>query len=177
MRRLWASRSNAAAMNELHKAYLNLGSNIQPEINLVRAIHLLEKQGEVQKISNAWESESVGAPGPNYLNVCLVFVSPFTIVQLKEQVIHTIETQLGRIRTEDKYIPRTIDIDIILFDNQLLNEQVWETAFVIAPLAEIYPWYQNPLTGERIEEIAARIRQEIWIQPRPEILGGNYPKV
>ena len=177
MRRLWALRSNAAAMNELHKAYLNLGSNIQPEINLVRAMHLLEKQGEVQKISSAWESESVGAPGPNYLNVCLLFVSPYTNVELKEQVIDAIETQLGRKRTENKYIPRTIDIDIILFDDQPLTDENWEAAFVIVPLAEIYPEYQNPITGERITETAARLRQREWIETRHEILSENNPKV
>lgn len=177
MRHLWALRSNAAAMNELHKAYLNLGSNIQPAVNLVRAIHLLEKQGEVQKISSAWESESVGAPGPNYLNVCLLFVSQYTNVELKEQVIDAIETQLGRTRTENKYIPRTIDIDIILFDNQPLTDEPWKAAFVIVPLAEIYPEYQNPITGERITETAARLRQREWIETRPEILSENNPNV
>ena len=164
-------------MNELHKAYINLGSNIQPEINLVRAVHLLEKHGEVQKISNVWESESVGAPGPNYLNVCLLFISPYTKDPLKEQVIHPIEAQLGRKREKDKYIPRTIDIDIILFDDQPHDDRVWETAFVIVPLAEIYPQYQNPITGERIAEMAARLRQQIWIEPRPGILSGNNPIV
>ena len=164
-------------MNELHKAYLNLGSNIEPEINLVRAIQLLKEYGEVQKISNAWESESVGAPGPNYLNVCVVFISSHGERQLKEQVLHSIEAQLGRKRTEDKYIPRTIDIDIILFDDRLLEEQVWETAFVIMPLAEIYPGYRNPITGERIEEAAARLGKGIWMEPRPDVLRGSHPIV
>ena len=164
-------------MNELPKVYLNLGSNIQPEINLVLAIHLLEKHGEVQKISSAWESESVGAPGPNYLNVCVLFVSHYTNVELKEQVIDTIETQLGRKRTENKYIPRTIDIDIILFDDQPLTDEIWEAAFVVVPLAEIYPEYQNPITGERIAETAVRLRQREWIETRPEILSENNPKV
>lgn len=160
-------------MNEYHKSYLNLGSNIQPEINLARAIQLLGTFGEVQQVSSAWESESVGAPGPNYLNACLLFVSPHTKVELKEQVIHPIEAQLDRKRTVNKYIPRTIDIDLILFDDQPANTKVWETAFVILPLAEIYPGYQNPLTGERIEETAARLRQETWMQPRPEVFSGN----
>ena len=164
-------------MNELHKAYLNLGSNIQPEVNVVRAIQLLGEYGGLQKISNAWESKSVGALGPNYLNVCLLFVSPHTKTQLKEQIIHPIEAQLGRKRTEDKYIPRTIDIDIILFDDRPDDARVWETAFVIVPLAEIYSEYKNPITGERISNTAARLRKEIWIEPRLEILSGNKPIV
>ena len=44
----------------MHQVYLSLGSNIQPEINLVRAIELLHEYGEIQKVSSAWESESVG---------------------------------------------------------------------------------------------------------------------
>lgn len=162
-------------MNELHNAYLNLGSNIQPEINILRAIDLLKKYGEIQKVSTVWESESVGAPGPNYLNVCLLFVSSHTEVELKEQVIHTIETQLGRIRAENKYIPRTIDIDIILFDGKAINAKDWESAFVMVPLAEIYPEYQYPFAGEIIAVTAKRLGKMTWIEPRPEVLKGNKP--
>lgn len=164
-------------MNELHNFVLNLGSNIQPEVNLVRAIQLLKRYGKVQKVSAAWESESVGSSGPNYLNACLLFMSSYRKDELKKQVIYPIESTLGRKRTEDKYIPRTIDIDIILFDDQPQNDSVWETAFVIVPLAEIYPEYRNPITGEQITETAARLRQREWIEPRPQILSGNNAKV
>ena len=160
-------------MNDLHKAYLNLGSNIQPELNIVRAVGLLKKYGEIQKVSTVWESESVGAPGPNYLNLCVLFVSTSTKVELKQQIIHTIETQLGRIRTVDKYIPRTIDIDIILFDGKPTNAKDWESAFVIVPLAEIYPEYQNPFADEIIAVTAERLGKMTWIQPRPEVLSGD----
>ncbi len=59
-------------MSKLHLAYLSLGSNIQPEINLVKAIQLLQKHDRIEKISSVWESESVGAAGPNYLNACIL---------------------------------------------------------------------------------------------------------
>lgn len=144
-------------------------------MNIARGIDLLKKYGEIRKISTVWESESVGGPGPNYLNVCLLFVSTYTKAQLKEQVIDIIETQLGRIRTEDKYIPRTIDIDIILFDDKHTNAKDWESAFMIVPLAEIYPEYQNPFTGEIIGATAERLRKLTWIQPRPEVIRGNDP--
>ena len=158
-------------MNESHKAYLNLGSNIQPEINIGRAIELLRSYGEIRKVSRAWESESVGAPGPNYLNVCVSFVSSHTKIELKEHVIYVIETQLGRIRTEDKYIPRTIDIDIILFDDKPQANDIWETGFVVVPLAEIYPEYENPITSEKITDAATRLRSNIWMKPHPGIPG------
>lgn len=163
-------RSNEAAMSELHKAYLNLGSNIQPEMSLVKTVQLLSEYGEVQKISSVWESKPVGGPGPNYLNVCLLFTSPHTKLKLKEQVIHSIEARLGRKRTEDKYTPRTIDIDIILFDDQPSTKRFWEAAFVIVPLAEICPEYRNPATSEQITDMAARLRQTVWMEARPEVL-------
>jgi len=157
-------------MSESHLAYLNLGSNIEPEINLVNAIELLHSYGEIQKVSSAWESRSVGAAAANYLNACVSFVSPFMQTELKERIIRPIEAQLRRKRSENKYVSRTIDIDIVLFDGKPCNDNFWRFAFVIVPLAEIYPEYQNPLTKESILRTAARLRQELWIEARPEVL-------
>jgi 2-amino-4-hydroxy-6-hydroxymethyldihydropteridine diphosphokinase len=157
-------------MSELHFAHLSLGSNIQPETNLVQAINLLHTYGEVLKVSSAWESKSVGAEGPNYLNACVLFQCPLMQVELKENIIRPIEAQLGRKRSENKFAPRTIDIDIILFDDKPYNVDYWEYAFVIVPLAEIYPGYQNPLTHENIKETATRLRQKVWVETRRGVL-------
>lgn len=157
-------------MSELHKAYLNLGSNIQPETNLVKAVRLLQDNGEVQDFSNAWESEAVGMDGPNYLNACLLFISSHNQQQLKEQIIRPIEAQLGRKRGENKFAPRTIDIDIILFDEIPYNLKVWEYAFVIIPLFEIHPDCKNPVTNEEIKQSADRLRSKVWMKIRPGVL-------
>ena len=157
-------------MSETHQAYLSLGSNIQPERNLARAIELLQVQGEVEKISSAWESESVGAEGPNYLNACVLLVTPLGPLPLKEQVLLPIEAELGRQRTADKFAPRTIDIDVVLFDGTSRDEKYWGQAFVVVPLAEILPEYQNPITRERIIKTATRLRQQVWMETRPEVL-------
>lgn len=149
-------------------------------MNMVKAIHLLSGYGEVRHISQTWESKSIGALGPNFLNVCVLFISSFTQAELKEQVIRPIEAKLGRVRSANKFIPRTIDIDIILFDDQPYNDKFWEDAFVIVPLAEIYPEYKNPKTGELIRETAIRLRQKVWIEARPEVLSqisGGHSKV
>lgn len=154
----------------MHQVYLSLGSNIQPEANLPKAIDLLSERGEILKVSNAWESEAVGSNGPNYLNACVLFSTPLLYAELKDQVTHPIEAQLGRKRSEDKYAPRTIDIDIILFDDESCNDKFWKLAFVVIPLAEIYPRFQNPLARETISETATRLRQKIWMEPRPDVL-------
>ena len=157
-------------MSDLHRAYLSLGSNIEPEINLVRSIELLKKHGRLEKVSSAWESESVGAEGPNYLNACVLLVTSLAQVELKEKALLPIETELGRRRSADKFAPRTIDIDILIFNGESVDNKYWEQAFVVIPLAEIYPEYQNPLTGESIAQTATRLHQQFWMERRSGIL-------
>ena len=163
-------------MSDLHRAYLSLGSNIQPETNVVRAIELLRKYGRLERISSAWESESVGAPGPNFLNACVLLLTPLSQRALKEQALLPIETELGRERSADKFAPRTIDIDIVLYDGISSDNKYWEQAFVVVPLAEIYPEYQNPIRAERIIKTATRLRQQVWMETRHEVrtqINGN----
>jgi 2-amino-4-hydroxy-6-hydroxymethyldihydropteridine diphosphokinase len=166
-------------MSNPHRAYLSLGSNIRPETHLLRAIEQLRNYGSIEKISNVWESQSVGAPGPNYLNVCVLLVTPLSQTDLKEQVLLSIETQLGRQRTTNKFASRTIDIDIVVFDEKSCGDKYWEQAFVVVPLAEIDPGYQNPLRDEPLGETAVRFRQRTWLKMRPNILDqitGNHSK-
>lgn len=157
-------------MSDLHQAYLSLGSNIQPESNLVRAIELLQNFGRLEQISNAWESKSVGAEGPNYLNACVLLVTTLEQRELKEQALLPLEISLGRRRSADKFAPRTMDIDIVVFDGISCDDKYWEQAFVVIPLAELYPEFVNPLAHESIRETAARLRQQVWMETRREVL-------
>jgi 2-amino-4-hydroxy-6-hydroxymethyldihydropteridine diphosphokinase len=157
-------------MNKSHLAYLSLGSNIEPESNLIKALQLLNKHGTIPKISRAWESKSFGAPGPNYLNACVLLLTPLDQNALKEQILLPIERSLGRRREEDRFAPRTMDIDIVVFDDEPCDNKYWEQAFVVVPLSEIYPDFQNPMTREPITETAARLRKTIWVEARPEVL-------
>ena len=158
-------------MSELHLAYLNLGSNIQPESNLPRALELLSAFGEIVQISQVWESEPVGTTGANYLNVCVKFKTSMARSDMKEKIVRPIEDQLGRQRGEDKFAPRSMDIDIILFDDEPINNDVWELAFVVVPLADLYPEYRKTKSRETVLEIATRLRQNVWLEMRQGIIG------
>ena len=71
-----------------------------------------------------------------------------------------------------------MDVDVVLFDNKLVDNKYWEQAFVVIPLAEIYPDLRTPRTHESIIETAARLRKETWIEVRRGILSqfnGNQP--
>jgi len=155
-------------MTEQHQAYLSLGSNIQPEFYLPQAIEKLKQYGQVTAISSVWESRAVGTEGPNFLNACVCFVGKYpTPLELKEKVIRPIEAALGRVRGQDKYAPRTIDLDIVLFDGKPINIPFWEYAFVVVPLAELLPLIPHPLQKGTLQEIARQMQSQTCIQKRP----------
>lgn len=151
-------------MNNLHRMFLSLGSNIEADVNLPKAIQMLREVGEVNAISSVWESESVGFDGPNFLNACVLFLTPFEPVEFKEKVIRPIESKLGRVRSSEKNAPRTIDIDIVLCDDQPLNVEFWDYAFVIVPLAELIPDFIHPITGEILSKAAQQAQGRVWIE-------------
>ena len=157
-------------MDELHEIYLNIGSNIEPELYLREAIRLLREYGQVEAISNAWQSHAFGSHGPDYLNACVLFLTPLDAHDLKDQVIRPIEARLGRVRGTDKYAPRTIDIDIILFDDEPFGDEFWSNAFVVVPLADLLPDFPHPFNYEKLAQVAEHMRRQTWIEARPEVL-------
>jgi 2-amino-4-hydroxy-6-hydroxymethyldihydropteridine diphosphokinase len=156
-------------MNELHYAYLNLGSNIEPEKNIPQAVKLLKEVGEVKAVSSVWESKSVGYDGPNFLNACVLFLTDLQPDDLKEKIIRPIESQLGRVRDENnKYAPRTMDIDLVLFDETPHNTQTWNHAFVIMPLAELIPNFVHSFENQSLAEVAKQI--QVWVLKREDVV-------
>ena len=154
-------------MSELHKIFLSLGSNVQPEIYLPKAIDQLREYGQIEKISSIWESHAVGANGPNFLNACLLFSTSIVPENLKEQVIHPIEAKLGRVRSENKNAPRTIDIDIVMADGDPVNLEFWNYAFIVVPMAELAPDFPHPITHEKLIDAAKLSRAQTWIIQHP----------
>lgn len=154
---------------EPHRAYLNLGSNIEPEVNLPGALPLLGESGTVRAISQAWESRAVGSSGPNFLNACAFLETPQSLDELRGTA-RSIESRMGRVRTADPNAPRPIDIDIMMFDDRPLLVDRWQFAFFLVPLAELAPDLAFPATGERVDTAAERARHDTWIVPRPDVM-------
>lgn len=157
-------------MNDLHQAYLSIGSNIEPEFHLPKAIEMLRDFGEVKAVSSAWESQAFGSDGPNFLNACVLFITDLRPYDLKEQVIRPIEAKLVRVRNTDKNAPRTIDLDIVLFDKKPLNVDYWEYAFVVVPLAELIPDYPHPVSGEKLSRVSGQLQSQTWIVKREDVI-------
>ena len=168
------------SQDSLHQALLSLGSNIDPEKNLPAAVRELGRYGRVRQVSTVWQSLPLGNPDqPDYLNAALWLETSLSARELKENAIAEIETGLGRVRGTDRNAPRTIDIDIMLFNHERLrlgqrsipDPEVLERAFVAIPLAEIAPDYIHPETGETLTEIAARFDPTTsGMRRRPDLL-------
>lgn len=176
--------------SNLNHAYLSLGSNIAPEHNLPAAVTQLARCGRVLAVSSVWQTAPVGLlDQPDFLNAAVLLETPLSARTLRQQAIAAIEDKLGRVRTENKNAPRTIDVDIMLFNRDIISlgqrhipdPEVLERPFVAVPLAEIAPGYVHPETGQTLQQIARRFdpvstrmrrRDDVVLQPGQEPTAG-----
>lgn len=162
---------NASVNRErLHRAYLCLGSNIAPAENMRRAVNLLREQVHLLALSTCWETQAVTSAGspaaaPNFLNAAAYIETDLDPASLKAQVLAQIEQKLGRVRTDDKYAPRTIDLDIIIFDEQVIDAELWERPHLALPFSELLPGLRYAATGETLARVAERLRQGTAASP------------
>ncbi len=141
------------------KAYLSLGSNEQPEHYLQLAVNALrETFGDI--ILSDWvHTKAVGFDGPDFINGAAIIETDMDVYQLNDW-LHALEDANSRRRDVPRFSNRTLDIDIIFFDDLILqgpgNLQIprpeLKHAFVLGPLAQIAPDYVNPETGKTLAE-------------------------
>ena len=155
-------------MPTTHQVCLLLGSNIQPEINLPKAVHLLQENLTVLQTSSIWESASVDCCYPDYLNMALQVTTSLEPKQLKGQVLRPLEARMGRVRTDDKNASRPIDFDIILFDGVVLDPSLWQHAHRAIPVSELFPEVRAE-TGESLVVVANRLAKSTPVQLRKDI--------
>ena len=155
-----------------HRACLGLGSNVDPVSNLRRAIQRLRLAVAVEAVSTAWESPEVGAEGPDYINAALLVRTAqskrWLIARLKE-----IENELGRARSHSRPTRLTIDIDLLVFDREVLEDDLWSQAYRAVPVSELLPDLCSPSTGESLSHASTRLAGSSPIEPRPENLAGS----
>ena len=140
-----------------HQVCLVLGSNIEPESNLPRTLALLEQLFSLLRVSRVYETPALGSPGPNFWNAAVLIQTSLHPQMLKEGVLRPLEAHLGRVRSADKNLARTIDIDIVAWDGQLIDETVWRNAHLAVPVAELLPEIKSGRQGETLQQVADRL--------------------
>jgi 2-amino-4-hydroxy-6-hydroxymethyldihydropteridine diphosphokinase len=151
-----------------HQVCLLLGSNIEPEKNIPKAIILLQERLTILQVSSVWETASVDCCYPDYLNLAALVSTSLDAKQLKRQVLRPMEVQMGRIRTEDKNASRPIDFDIILFDGELKDPNLWQHVHRAMPVTELFSDILSD-EGVSLKEVARILAQSTPIQIRKEI--------
>jgi 2-amino-4-hydroxy-6-hydroxymethyldihydropteridine diphosphokinase len=163
----------------LNAAYLALGSNIRPVENLREAVSLLTRYGTIRRVSRVWESPPAdGADQPHYLNAAVLLETPLSARALRLEAIAFVEAALGRVRVQgDKYAPRTIDIDIVLFNRDILtidhrrvpDPEIAVRPFLAQPLAELDPDYVHPELGITLAAIARQLSAGAALRARDDV--------
>jgi 2-amino-4-hydroxy-6-hydroxymethyldihydropteridine diphosphokinase len=161
-----------------NRVFVALGSNIHPEINLREAVRRLVSRCAVCALSPVYETVPVGKTDqPNFLNAAVLIETEQSAVAFKQEVLQAIESELGRVRTADKNAPRTIDLDITLFNEQVLevdgrhipDPDLLRYAHVAVPVADLAPGYRHPETDQTLRQIAEGL-SHAGLRRRPDVL-------
>jgi 2-amino-4-hydroxy-6-hydroxymethyldihydropteridine diphosphokinase len=153
-----------------HCVHFLIGSNIEPVENVRRALLELCHHGIIRRVSRAWQTPAYGSKGPDFINLAVELVTPLTLEEVRKEVVAAIESKMGRQRSGDKNAPRTIDLDVILFDGELLDRELWEHAHLALTMSELLPDLVNPQTGESLSSFASRSSGVLPVLERPDVL-------
>lgn len=132
--------------------YISVGSNIEPEKNVRSSVIALKKQFRLLIISSVYESEAIGFSGDIFYNLVVSFESMLAVKIIAQQ-LRDIERVHGRTRESQKFSPRSLDLDLLLYGDLILTEdglqiprhEIEQYAFVLEPLAEIAPHLLHPI--------------------------------
>jgi 2-amino-4-hydroxy-6-hydroxymethyldihydropteridine pyrophosphokinase len=138
----------------MNEVILGLGSNIDPEQNLPEALRRLSGQVEIVAVSSLWKTVAVGSAGPVFLNAAARVLTGMDRDALKTGLLLPLEASLGRIRSADKNAPRPIDLDILVFNGEVLDDSIFKLDHLILPLAELLPQLCDAQTGKTLAVLA-----------------------
>ncbi len=151
---------------------LGLGSNQNAVHSIQAALVALKKTFGDLTLSPVYESEAVGFDGDNFLNMVAEVNTALTVGELW-QVLRNIEDAHGRDRTQPKFAGRTLDIDILTYDQKvgtidsvvLPRDEILKNAFVLKPLADTWPQYIHPEVNKTYQALWAaydQSSQKLW---------------
>ena len=155
------SRVNSS---NLRNVVLLIGSNIDPINNSKFALKEISQLFPIIKVSSYWESKPIGSAGNNFINFAVMISTSLDYDTLKFRILRDIESHLGRMRTTDKYSPRTIDIDIIIDDEKITENGLWDFAHIAVPVSQLVPNFVHPDSGEKLKNIALELKNSSWIR-------------
>jgi len=134
--------------------------------------------GRVTGVSRVYASPAVGPPGqPGFLNAAVLIETEIAPEELRWR-LRRIESDLGRVRSDDKYAARPIDLDLVLYDDlvvdvatlRLPDPELLTRGYLAVTVAELSPERRHPLTGETMATIAGRLASPGRLMERPDVV-------
>jgi len=156
----------------MHEVYVSIGSNINREEYICSALDALQENFENLLCSPVYESEAVGFEGENFYNLVVSFNTALGLEELAKK-LRTIEDENGRDRHKPKFSARTLDLDILTYDNNvgefsgtvLPRDEITYNAFVLKPLADIAGEKKHPelkITYAQLWREFDSSKQKLW---------------
>lgn len=155
------------------RVYVSIGSNIDREQNITSGITALRVHFDNVVLSPVYESTSVGFDGDNFYNLVAGF---HTEKSMHEVVVllNQIEDENGRTRNGPRFSSRTLDIDLLLYDDVIFSEgklviprtEIYDNAFVLKPLMDIAPDLRDPLKKQSYRQLWEQYHnpsQQLWV--------------
>lgn len=140
--------------------YISIGSNIDRERHIPASLTALAEHFGKLTESSIYETDPVGFDGDPFYNLVVAFTSNLEVHVIME-ILRQIELDNGRNRDCKKFSARTLDLDLLLYGDLILNEgririprdEIERYAFVLEPLAEIAGHLRHPVSGVRYAEM------------------------
>ena len=159
----WESSLKGAIEADMPKVYVGIGSNVNRDASVRAGVaDLYECFGDVQ-LSTVYESKAIGFEGDPFYNLVAAFDTEESVDKVIA-LLSDIENRHGRLRSDVRYSPRTLDIDLLLYDDLVVTgngyriprDEICRYAFVLKPLAELAPDRLHPETGESFATMWSR---------------------
>lgn len=137
------------------QVYVSIGSNIEPEKNIVGAVRALRQQYRSVVLSPVYQSAAVGFKGGDFLNLVAEIDTSLTLEQIKSALL-ALEKQFGRNNSHKGFQSRTLDLDLLLYDDVIRHDaefdlpraEIEQHAFVLKPLSDLAPDKKHPEVGK-----------------------------
>ncbi len=147
--------------------YVSVGSNVDRESNIRGCVRALREAFGEPTVSPVYKTPSFGFRGDDFLNLAVRFNSTCN-PRIVQTTLRSIEQQHGRQRHDERFAPRTLDIDLLMCSDQRIDwpgmrlprDEITRHAFILAPLADIASEVVHPVLGVPIGQLWRQYRRQ-----------------
>lgn len=138
--------------------YVSIGSNVDREHNIRSSVSVLREYFPDLLLSSVYETEALGFIGDPFYNLVVGFETEKSASEIID-LLHHVESQHGRLRGGEKFSSRTLDLDLLLYGQQVFSDQdipraeITRYEFVLLPLSEIAPNFMHPTLKKPLQEL------------------------